>query len=122
MRAAILKRTLFTFSLIFCAGAYGAEAPATPPPAGLEPAPEPPLIPEQVESGQALEPEVTITRRGADTVQEYRLSGRLYMVKILPSSGAPYYLIDTDGDGQMETRQNDVRTSKVPQWVLFSWE
>ena len=55
-------------------------------------------------------------------MQEYRLGGRLYMVKIIPSSGVPYYLIDTDGDGQMETRQNDVRSSKVPQWVLFSWE
>ncbi|MDO9372406.1 MAG: DUF2782 domain-containing protein, partial [Gammaproteobacteria bacterium] len=60
--------------------------------------------------------------RGADTVQEYRISGRLYMVTITPSAGLPYYLIDTDGDGQMETRQNDVRSSKVPQWVLFSWE
>ncbi len=122
MRAAVLKRTLLTCSLIFCTGAYGAEAPVTPPDTGLEPAPEPPLIPEKVESGQTLEPEVTITQRGADTVQEYRLGGRLYMVKIIPSSGVPYYLIDTDGDGQMETRQNDVRSSKVPQWVLFSWE
>lgn len=122
MRAATLKRTLFTCTLMFCASAYGAEAPVTPPDASIEAAPEPPLIPEQVESGQTLEPEVTITQRGADTVQEYRLGGRLYMVKIIPSSGVPYYLIDTDGDGQMETRQNDVRSSKVPQWVLFSWE
>lgn len=122
MRAAVLNRTLLTAALIFCADAYGAEAPVAAPPAGLESAPEPPQIPEKVESGQTLEPEVTITKRGEDTVQEYRLNGRLYMVKIIPSVGVPYYLLDTDGDGQMETRQNDVRTSKVPQWVLFSWE
>ena len=121
MRTTVLTRILLTCCFIFSASVYGAETPVTPP-TDLEPAPEPPLIPEQVESGQTLEPEVTITQRGADTVQEYRLSGRLYMLKITPSSGAPYYLIDTDGDGQMETRQNDVRTSKVPQWVLFSWE
>ena len=59
MRAATLKRTLFTCTLMFCASAYGAEAPVTPPDASIEAAPEPPLIPEQVESGQTLEPEVT---------------------------------------------------------------
>lgn len=121
MHASVLTRILLTSTLLFCASAYSAEPPS-PPDAGIEPAPEPPVIPEAVESGQALEPEVTITKRGEDTVQEYRLNGRLYMVKITPSAGASYYLIDTDGDGQMETRQNDVRSSKVPQWVIFSWD
>jgi hypothetical protein len=121
MCASLLTRTLLISALMLGAGAQAAE-PTIPPDDGLVPAPEPPVIPEAVESGAALEPEVTIIKRGADTVQEYRLNGRLYMVKITPTSGVPYYLIDTDGDGQMETRQNDVRSSKVPQWVIFSWD
>lgn len=120
MRAS-LTHALFISALLLGSSAQAAE-PATEPDSGLAPAPEPPVIPEAVESGQPLEPEVTIIQRGADTVQEYRLNGRLYMVKITPSVGAPYYLIDTDGDGQMETRQNDLRSSKVPQWVIFSWD
>lgn len=118
MRAS-LTRALFISALLLGTSAQAAE-PATDD--GLAPAPEPPVIPEAVESGQPLEPEVTIIQRDTDTVQEYRLNGRLYMVKITPSVGAPYYLIDTDGDGQMETRQNDLRSSKVPQWVIFSWD
>ncbi len=93
------------------------------PPADLAPAPEPPQIPEAVQSGEALGPEVTIIERKEETVREYRLNGQLYMVKITPSKGKPYYMVDTDGDGTLDTRQTDAKTDpSVPQWVLFSWK
>lgn len=89
---------------------------------GLAPAPEPPDIPQQVQSGEALEPEVTIIQREQETVEEYRINGQLYMIKITPSAGPPYYLIDVKGDGNFERRGNDiVSETYVPQWVLFSW-
>lgn len=98
------------------------EATTSTAPDGLVPAPEPPEIPESVQSGEALEPEIIIIQREQETVQEYRINGQLYKVKITPSSGAAYYLIDTDGDGELETRSNDiVSDSSIPQWVLFSW-
>ncbi|TDJ19106.1 MAG: DUF2782 domain-containing protein [Gammaproteobacteria bacterium] len=86
------------------------------------PVPEPPVLPDPVESGEALEPEITIIRRDDAIITEYRVNGNLYMVKIVPAFGPPYYLIDRDGDGQMEGRINDIYDDIiVPQWVLFSW-
>jgi hypothetical protein len=44
------------------------------------------------------------------------------MVKITPSIGPAYYMIDSDGDGNMDVRRSDVRRDMdVPRWVLFSW-
>ena len=87
--------------------------------------PEPPDLPMPVESGEPLEPEepeIIIKRRGKKTIQEYRINGALYMVKIVPDIGPPYYLIDSDGDGNMDVRKTDLqKTIKVPQWVLFRW-
>lgn len=92
-------------------------------PGDLQPVPEPPEIPSAVESGAALEPEVTIIQREGETIEEYRINGQLYKIKITPSAGPAYYLIDNDGDGLLETRGNDiVEESNIPQWVLFSWD
>ena len=82
---------------------------------------EPPEIPESVQSGEALEPEVTIREDEEETHYEYRINGRLYMVKIVPNVGPPYYLIDTDGDGSLDAREREIGEFDVPQWVLFSW-
>lgn len=89
---------------------------------GLLPLPEQPDIPPPVKGGENMEPDVTIIRRGKDLIEEYRVNNRLYMVKIKPSIGPPYYLIDTDGDGNMDVRRSDAEKQvQVPQWVLFSW-
>jgi hypothetical protein len=94
----------------------------SPTPDDLLPVPEPPEIPQAVQSGEPLEPEVTIIQRDKETVEEFRINGRLYKVKITPSAGPPYYLVDTDGDGVLETRgNNDITDINIPQWVLFSW-
>jgi hypothetical protein len=84
--------------------------------------PPPPDIPEQIQRGEPIEPEVTILQKEDSTVEEYRVNGRLYMVKITPSAGAPYYLMDRDGDGMMEFRSSKLGDDVVvPQWVLFEW-
>jgi hypothetical protein len=70
---------------------------------------------------EELEPEVTIEQRGEDTVHEYRINGALYMVMVVPKAGPAYYLVDTDGDGSVDTRFSDRRQFQVPQWVLFRW-
>lgn len=84
--------------------------------------PRPPVLPAQMESGAPIEPEVTIIKRDGATIEEYRVNGKMYMVKITPSAGKPYYLVDRDGDGQMESRMSEVYDDfVVPQWVIFSW-
>jgi hypothetical protein len=55
----------------------------------LQPLPEPPPPPPGFEPDPALEPQVTIQRRGSDTIEEFRLNGRLYMIKVTPSHGVP---------------------------------
>lgn len=88
------------------------------PPAGLQPIPEPPPPPPGYQPDPALEPQVTIIRRGEDKVEEYRINGKLYMVKVTPPHGVPYYLVDSKGDGKM-TRQESLDSGlRVPQWVI----
>lgn len=87
-------------------------------------APPPPPLPKRESSAPSaesgLEPEVTITTRGDVTHQEYRLNGKLYMIKVIPKQGKPYYLVDKEGNGQL--RRNDIESDiAIPQWVIKSW-
>lgn len=93
--------------------------PPPPPPPGYQgsapPAAEPRPAPPQVNT--PIEPEVTITTRGTDRVEEYRYNGQLYMLKITPKHGIPYYLIDEQGRGQF--RRSDLQPKvSPPMWVL----
>ncbi len=85
----------------------------------LQDAPPPPSV---VESGEELEPEVTIINKKDETIEEYRINGNLYMIKVTPAFGPSYYLIDNDGDGVMDTNMSEIYSDfVVPQWVIFSW-
>ena len=88
----------------------------------LQPLPAvPPPPPEMEAFDAALEPQVTIVKKEAETREEYRIKGKLYMVKVTPSIGKPYYLVDRQGDGKFveaDIAQNPVRT---PMWVIYSW-
>ena len=71
---------------------------------------------------QTSGPDIRILTDKHQTIEEYRSHGRLYMIKITPKKGRPYYLVDADGDGDMETRKNDLSPNlMIPSWVLFSW-
>ncbi len=90
---------------------------------GVAAVPEPPELPMPVQSGETLEPDITIIRKGKKTIQEFRRNGVLYMVKIVPKVGPAYYLIDADGDGNIDVRGNDLDSgTKINQWKLFEWE
>ena len=106
-----MRRTLIALLLAATIPAFAQQPPA------LEPIPEPPPMPAGAE---ADEPEVTIVKRGEDTVTEYRIRGKLYMVKVTPPHGVPYYLIDKEGNGQM-VRHDGAADLAVPMWVIKSW-
>ena len=89
-------------------------------PGNLQPIPDPPP-PAGFELDPALEPQVTILKRGTDTVEEYRVGGKLYMLKVTPASGTPYYLIDERGDGKMSRQESFDIGPRPPMWVLHSW-
>ncbi len=80
--------------------------------------------PEQNEEKGDLSDEgsVIIQSPGQETISEYRINGKLYMIRITPEKGAPYYLVDADGDGDLETRTNELAPDfLIPSWVIFSW-
>nr|VFJ56021.1 MAG: Protein of unknown function (DUF2782) [Candidatus Kentron sp. FW] len=97
---------------------FSANLDAQPGNAKLEPIPGPPPIP-SMESGQTLDPDITIIRGERKIVHEYRINGRLYAIKVIPRHGPAYYMIDIDGDGILDVREKFVLP--VPQWVLLSW-
>lgn len=108
-----LKR-LIVLTLLAALPAFAQE-----PPPRLEPIPEPPPPPPGM--ADTAEPEVTITTRGEDKVEEYRINGRLYMIKVTPKVGAPYYLVDHKGDGVFSPAEASERGLSVPMWLIKSW-
>ena len=89
-------------------------------PPGLQPVPDqPPPLPPADANDTALAPQVTIIRSTDQVVEEYRINGHLYMVKVTPSHGVPYFLIDSRGDGVFTRQQSLDNGLRVPQWVLF---
>lgn len=83
-------------------------------------APEPPM---PIQSGENMEADITIVKKGDKTIQEYRNNGVIYMVKIIPDKGPAYYMVDYDGDGNLEPLKNEVdRAAKVNMWKIFEWK
>jgi hypothetical protein len=115
-----LSRTLL---LLFPLTVWAGDPPLEKPPA--TPVPEalpPPPVSSGIDEEGTLEPEVKIIKRKESTIYEYRVNNQLYMVKVVPSIGFPYYLIDTDGDGSLESRYNKLEPNLVvPTWMIYRW-
>ena len=89
-------------------------------PGNLQPAPDLPPPPD-FSLDPALEPQITILKRGTDTVEEYSIAGKVYMIKVTPATGPSYYLIDEKGDGKMARQETLDSGIRPPMWVIFSW-
>ncbi len=77
---------------------------------------------ESDDSRNLPQPEVTIIHKKEATIEEYRVNGQLRYVKITPKKGKPYYLVDKDGDGHLETRHSDLDgVPPINQWILMKW-
>ena len=87
---------------------------AKPAPDNLEPLPPPPAM----DSTSDNEPEVTIIKQTEQTVEEYRAGGRLYMIKIIPKVGKPYYMVDDQGDGKFSRQESLDSGVRPPRWVI----
>ena len=104
------------FFMLLCSGAFAQNN------GEFQDALPPPDLPDPIQSGQPIEPEVTIIQNEDKLIEEYRVNGNLYMVKVTPSVGPAYYLIDQDGDGKLESRTSRLGSdTRVPQWILFQW-
>lgn len=118
-------RSVAAAALLATAG-FGAAQPLPPAP------PPPPIPPESVSVPEVvpppgvvvdpdLEPQVTITKKEGETVEEARVNGKLKWVKVTPRHGVPYYLVPDGNDGVLIRRDGFDPGLRVPLWVLFSF-
>jgi hypothetical protein len=103
-------------AILFCAVLLAVPAWAAEAPPKLIPLPEIPPPPGMVDP--SLEPQITLREGKEGRIEEYRIRGRLYMIKVTPAQGRPYYLVDSQGDGQMKRWDDLSPDFKVPMWVI----
>lgn len=106
-----LITTLLLSSL--CGIAYAGQ----PLPPDLQPLPPPPAINNNAQDAD-LEPQVTITKEKDTVIEEYRAGGKLYMIKVTPKIGKPYYLVDDRGDGKFSRQESLDSGLRPPQWII----
>ena len=107
----IMRTNLFAALACLSLSAYAAQ-PGVP--AKADAPPPPPMSADDTVD----EPQVTITKQTEQTVEEYRVGGRLYMIKVVPKVGPPYYLVDDLGDGKFARQDRLDSGLRVPRWVL----
>lgn len=99
-----------------------AQSQPRPVPPGSRPLDEPPPMPAATTAQDLITPATTTRMEGEDEITEYRVKGKLYMMKVKPKNGPGYTLMDNKGDGTF-SRQDHTLTpnTAVPQWVLLEF-
>ena len=99
------------YTLILLSLFVAASAGAVPPP-DAKPVPDGP--PKASDA-----PSITIKPSGKGRVEEYRAAnGRVYMIKVIPKVGKPYYLIDQKGEGFFTRRDSLEGGLQPPMWKV----
>jgi len=108
------------FLIILLLGVFSmAVIAAEPVPEKMESLPPPSVFDSGPDTGQPEdEPQVTITKPREAVVEEYRVGGKLYMIKVTPKVGPPYYLIDDQGDGKFVRQESLDSGFRPPRWIL----
>jgi hypothetical protein len=110
------------FCLVALGWALAVAAEPAPPPPKLEPLPEAPPPPAPVAADPELEPQVTIIHRENETIEEFRVKGRLTLIKVTPQHGRPYFLVPADGaEGAFVRRDSLDSGLRVPLWLIYSF-
>lgn len=81
---------------------------------------KPPVLPDPLVDGESIEPDINIIQTD-HIIEEYRINGQLYMIRVAPKVDAPYYFIDTDSNGSLESQQHELAGHIVPNWFLLKW-
>ncbi len=109
-----MKHVIIAMLLTALPAVAADKAPAPPP--GSKPVPDgAPAV------GDVGEPVITIRNKGNERIEEYRIRGKLYMMKVTPPKGKPYYLVDQLGRGEFTRNDGPTPPVAVPQWVVKSF-
>jgi hypothetical protein len=103
--------------LLFLSGFSASAFAGQPLPDNLEALP-PPAFNTSGDAALDDEPAVTITKQTELTVEEFRSNGKLYMIKVTPKIGPPYYLIDSMGDGKFARQESLDSGLRPPRWII----
>lgn len=76
------------------------------------------FAPPAITNEDLTKPEITVKERNGEKVEEYRVNGQLYMLKVTPKHGKPYYMHKEDKDGGW-TVMGPNEPLSVPKWTLF---
>jgi hypothetical protein len=118
-RAFALSAAVCLSLAVSVAGPSGMALAQPVPPPKLEPLPE--IPPPDIAPDPELEPQVTITRRENETIEEARVAGRVVWIKVTPRHGRPYFLVP-GRDGETYLRRDSLDSGlRVPLWILFSF-
>lgn len=82
-------------------------------------------IPKKAPPPPSDESAPTVTIRSSDNgdrVEEYRVGGKVTMVRITPVRGKPYYLYDDDGNGRLDRSDADRHTISPVYWTIYEWD
>jgi len=121
-------RLLLALTLtVFAMSAIPQSTPRPLPPGStpLEvPPPLPPSSPTKMPETMAeIESKSQVSKRveGDQTIEEYKVNGKVFMTRVTPKHGRPYVMIDHHGDGTF-TRMDSIEPGmRVPQWVIFEF-
>ena len=124
MRRSIYLITVIIAALTVAMSPVGAQEDNPKPRDAAAPPPIPDVdLPPKVQNEQ-FKPTVRITTNEKDEViEEYSSSGRVYLVKVTPKHGKPYFYRDMDGDGQLELQARDDAFPPVNPvvWKVKEW-
>ncbi|WP_147652881.1 DUF2782 domain-containing protein [Vulcaniibacterium gelatinicum] len=62
----------------------------------------------------------TRTEANGDVITEYRVGGLLRMVKVVPARGPTFWLIDSNGDGRLDSSKGEGNVSPV-YYQIYRW-
>ncbi len=116
-----MKKALLLIPFLFASSiALALQSEAPPPPPMPDPEPLPPKVQDPEDQ---LEPQVRIRREDDRTIEEYMSGGVVYMIRVIPAAGPAYFLIDSTGDGNFDSRHYVDQIDPVypARWKIMEW-
>lgn len=115
-----MNKLLIVLALLLASPLALAQSEAPPPPPMPDPEPLPPKV---LDPDAELEPQVVIRREDDRVIEEYMSGGVVYMIRVIPAVGPPYYLVDTTGDGNFDSRHTHDQIDPVhpARWRIIEW-
>ena len=117
--------TFISFLVVLAVSTFAvqaiAQSQARPKPKGVQPVEDIASPPDVKNFDPAKDIKVSTRQSGTDTIEEYRIGGKLYQQRIQPASGPAYYLVDEKGEGKFTRVDGPDLKIAVPTWVLLTW-